>query len=90
MTCRNALWHTVHRPTENQYGISQMEETGSADLGWLANFQADRLPLIRVVLFDRIKESLALSEHQNLGYTVLKTDSPRLPQTLHSACPRIC
>jgi hypothetical protein len=40
---------------------------GHSDLGWLANFQADSLPLIRIVLFDRIKESLTLSEHQKLG-----------------------
>lgn len=62
---------------------------GSADLGWLANFEADRLPLIRVVLFDGVKESLALTEHQNPGYTALKIDSPRPPQTLHSAYPSI-
>ena len=89
MTSRNVLWHTVHRPTGNQYGIPQMEEEFT-DLRWLANLQADRLPLIRVVLLNRIKESLALSEHQKLGYTELKTDSPRLPQTLHSACPATC
>lgn len=64
------------------------EKCGLADLGWLAYFEADRLPLIRVVLFDRIKECLALPKHQNLGESGPLKDSPRLPQTLHSAYPR--
>lgn len=35
--------------------LFEWEDRGTADLGWLANFEANHLPLIRIVLFDGVE-----------------------------------
>lgn len=62
-------------------------------LCWFAYFSTDNLPLVGLVLFDRIEECLTLNKHQQRMLGCLrerKRDVPRLQQILHNAYPTDC
>jgi len=77
-------------PILSQPAAFLMDREISLTFAGLPTFFAYLLPLIRLVFFDGLEQSLTLFKHQQLEGDTKKTDIPRLPQTLHNAYPLAC